>query len=149
MPDETPSSSHVTLAPGISIPEAALSFTFARSGGPGGQNVNKLATRATLTVLIEDLAAAMPADAVGRLRRLAGQRFADDPPRIVISAADTRSQVTNRRAAVQRLGELVQRAMHKPKRRVKTKPSRAAKQRRIDQKKQRGQLKRQRRGPLD
>src|SRR5690606_27590183 len=63
MDDAVPRRDGVTLGPGVVVPASALSFSFARGGGPGGQNVNKLATRATLTVRLDDLAAAMPADA--------------------------------------------------------------------------------------
>lgn len=129
------------LSPGVALLESALVFIFSRSGGPGGQNVNKLNTRCTMMVTLDDLAAAMPADAVSRLRTAAGSRLAHDPDRIVITSADSRSQVANKRACVEKLRELIVTAMHRPKQRRATRPSKAAKRRRLESKRIRGATK--------
>lgn len=136
--------SNLALAPGVSLPEAALRWTFSRGGGPGGQNVNKVSTRATLTVHIDDLAATMPAWAVQRLTEQAGQRLAADPDRLVITSADSRSQHANRQACLLKLRDMLVRAMNRPRRRKATKPSAGAVRRRLENKKQRGQRKRER-----
>ncbi len=131
----------VEIAPGRELPASALRYTFSRGGGPGGQNVNKVSTRATLTVHLDDLAEVLPGWAVRRLRRLAGSWLARDPDRLVISASDSRSQVANRKACVVKLRGLVVAALDRPKRRRATRPSAGAVRRRIEQKKQRGQRK--------
>lgn len=136
----------IELAPRVVVPEAALQWTFSRGGGPGGQNVNKVNTRATLTVNVSDLAPALPVHALTRLPEVAGQRFASDPDRLVITSADSRSQVANRESCLEKLREILVQAMHRPKRRRPTKPSRAAVQRRIDSKKRRSQRKEGRSG---
>lgn len=131
------------LAPGISVLPSALRWQFARSSGPGGQNVNKVNTKAELWVPV--LAFSGLSDrGIARLRMLAGRRLtADDQIHIV---ADTgRTQEANRAAVLERLRELLVRATHEPKPRKKTKPSRAARQRRLDAKRRRSQIKAHRR----
>lgn len=140
-PDDGP----VEIAPGKTLPSSAMQFTFSRSGGPGGQNVNKTSTKATLTVALEDLAQVLPGWAMHRLVDLAGSKVAGDD-RIMITADNSRSQLANRRECVDRLRELVVQALARPKRRRPTRPSKRAKQRRLDEKKRRGQLKRERGG---
>lgn len=132
----------IELAPGAWLPADALRYRFSRSPGPGGQNVNKLNTKATLIVSDADLAGALDPGALARLRNLAGRQFTDD--QITISSAQSRSQLANRRACLQKLRYLVVRALVRPKRRKPTRPSRAAIERRLKQKAQRSRLKRQR-----
>jgi ribosome-associated protein len=134
-----------TIAPGVTLGEGALAFTFSRGGGPGGQHVNKVSTRCTLTLQLTSLAEAMPDDAVRRLRSLAGARLASDPERLIITSADSRSQVANRRACLAKLRALVVASLRRPKVRKATRPSRAAKRRRLDAKRRRGEIKSQRR----
>ncbi|HUX74036.1 MAG TPA: alternative ribosome rescue aminoacyl-tRNA hydrolase ArfB [Steroidobacteraceae bacterium] len=128
----------------IAIAEADLEWTFIRSSGPGGQNVNKVASAAQLRFLLAANTTLAPA-VKQRLRHLAGQRAAGDGS-IVITARSERSQEQNRRAALQRLQALIRRALVEPKVRRKTSPTRASKERRIDAKKKRGSTKRHRRG---
>lgn len=146
MPDEAPDN-RIPIAPGVLLPESALGFTFSRSGGPGGQNVNKLNTKATLTLHIADLAEAMPPWALKRLLIHAGGRLAGEADRLVIHDSSGRSQSANRQACLAKLRWMVVEAMNRPKRRRPTKPSRGSIQRRLDTKKHRGKIKDKRREP--
>jgi ribosome-associated protein len=126
----------IDIAPGITIGDAELDWKFIRSAGPGGQNVNKVASAVQLRF---DLAANVvlhPA-VKARLRRLAGRRLNDDGS-ILIAARSERSQEQNRREALARLEALIRAALIAPKPRRKTKPTRASKERRLESKKQRG-----------
>ncbi|MEM9915737.1 MAG: alternative ribosome rescue aminoacyl-tRNA hydrolase ArfB [Planctomycetota bacterium] len=149
MPWPDPDDPKTPLAPGVWLDPSALTFTFSRSGGPGGQNVNKVNTHATLTVPMSALEQAMPDWAVARLRDMAGRYLADQPPRLVIHASDSRSQRANRRSCVLKLRALIVSAMDRPRIRRPTRPSAGAKQRRLDAKKHRSQLKAQRKPPQD
>ena len=144
-PADQPGSEDV--APGVRLPPAALQFTFARGGGPGGQNVNKVNTHAILTVPMDALAQTLHPEALDRLRGAAGRYLAAEPERLVIHASDSRSQLANRRACLLRLRHLLIAAMSRPKRRRPTRPSRAAKQRRLDNKRHRGRIKSDRQPP--
>ena len=123
---------------GFELPEEALEERFLAATGPGGQNVNKVATACQLRCEVFKLGLAPPVHA--RLKRLAGSRMTE-AGEIVITARSHRSQEANRADARARLAELIARAHVKPARRVKTKPSRAAKAKRVDAKKQRGGVK--------
>ena len=131
----------------VAIPDEELEWKFIRSSGPGGQNVNKVASAVQLRFLLPRNTS-IPAPAAHRLRRMAGQRLVDDGT-ILITARDERSQEQNRRAALQRLGDLVRAALIEPKIRKKTRPTRASKERRIDSKKRRSSTKRDRGGRWD
>lgn len=128
----------------IVLPTHLFNFTFARSSGPGGQNVNKLNTKVQLDVKLDDLAMYMNVAAVQRLRNMAGSAVTNDG-RLLISSEYSRSQVDNRRDCVEKLRSLIERALVKPRKRRPTKPTRASQERRIKHKKQRGEIKRQRR----
>jgi len=138
----------IQITPSIAIEEWELTEVFARSSGPGGQNVNKVET----AVQLRFAAAAspnLPPHVKARLRQIAGRRWAKTGE-VVIEASEERSQVRNREAAQARLVDMIRQATVRPKYRVKTKPSRAAKARRTDEKVQRGRIKRLRSGnPLD
>ena len=132
---------HVTAD--IAIADEELSLRFVRSSGPGGQNVNKVATAVQLRF---DAAGSpsLPAEVRARLMRLAGQRLTEDGV-LIIDARRFRTQARNRQDALERLKALICRAAEKPKPRKKTRPTRASKQRRLDDKRHRGETKRRRR----
>jgi ribosome-associated protein len=131
----------------VVIPDEELEWKFIRSSGPGGQNVNKVASAVQLRFLLPRNTS-LPGPAKHRLRRMAGQRLVDDGT-LLITARDTRSQEQNRRAALERLAELVRAALIEPKVRRKTRPTRASQERRIDSKKRRSGTKRGRGGSWD
>jgi ribosome-associated protein len=128
----------------IAIPDDELEWKFIRSSGPGGQNVNKVASAVQLRFLLP-LNSSLPVAVQHRLRRLAGQKLIDDGSILLIARA-ARSQEQNRRAALERLADLVRAALIEPKIRKKTRPTRASKERRIDAKKRRAGTKRERSG---
>jgi ribosome-associated protein len=124
---------------GLFIDADALAFSFIRSPGPGGQNVNKVATAVQLRF---DLMGApgLPAGLKQRAARLAGNRLTAEGV-IVITASDTRSQARNREAAVQRLLEILRAAAPAPKTRRPTRPTLGSRTRRLDAKTRRGAVK--------
>ena len=121
------------------IPESAITEKFLAGSGPGGQNVNKVATACQLRVDV--FALGLAPDAYRRLKTLAGSKMTA-AGELVILARSFRTQEANRADARARLNELVDAALVRPERRIKTKPSKAAKARRVDTKKQRSEVKR-------
>jgi ribosome-associated protein len=120
------------------IPESAIAEKFLAGSGPGGQNVNKVATACQLRVDV--FALGLAPDAYRRLKTLAGSKMTA-AGELVILARSFRTQEANRADARARLNELVDAALVRPERRIKTKPSKAAKARRIDSKKARSTVK--------
>jgi ribosome-associated protein len=137
----------IEIAPGVFVSSAGMRMQFARSGGPGGQNVNKLNTKAELWVRLDCLAG-LNARALSRLRALAGNRLTQQDE-IHLRAEAERSQEANRQDVLDRLRQLIIEARIEPKTRRHTKPSRAAKRRRLESKRKRGQVKSDRRSSGD
>jgi ribosome-associated protein len=122
----------LTIRPGLEIPDADLQVAFIRSAGPGGQNVNKVASAVQLRFAL-DRNQTLPGEVKERLRKLAGQRVTD-AGELLIVARTSRSQEHNRRDAEARLLDLVRRALVAPKKRHATRPTRASKERRLSSK---------------
>ena len=135
----------IHVAPGIDLDENELVFDFVRSSGPGGQNVNKVATAVQLRFDVAH-SPALPEDVRARLIKLAGQRVTDEGV-LIIEARTTRSQTRNREAAVEQLIELIRKAAIPPKNRRKTRPTAASQQERREHKAKRSNIKRLR-GPV-
>lgn len=118
-----------------SIPDSAYWLRYLTAGGPGGQNVNKVATAAQLRVVLADCG--LNPDVRARLERLAGKRLAGSGE-IVINANRFRSQEGNRNDALERFADLVRTALIAPKPRKATKPTRSSKRKRLDSKTKHG-----------
>ena len=125
----------------VVLPQEALSERFLAATGPGGQNVNKVATACQLRVDVFKLG--LSPDAYQRLKEIAGTRMTNNGE-LVITARNYRTQEANREDARARLVEMIAKAHIVPRKRKATRPSRAAKSKRVDQKKQRSQVKRAR-----
>ncbi len=122
----------------IGIDERELDERFVRASGPGGQNVNKVATAVELRFDVG--ASSLPADMKQRLIALAGSRLSGDGV-LLIDSREHRTQAQNREAARARLVALLQHAAKRPKVRRPTKPKRAAKEQRLESKRQRSEVK--------
>ena len=131
----------------IAIDEDELQEHFVRASGPGGQNVNNVATAVEMRFDV-DRSPNLPTAVRARLKRLAGRRMTNDGV-LVIRAERFRSQERNRQDARDRLVELIRRASVAPRQRIKTRPTKASKERRLKDKVKRGDTKRLRsRKPL-
>lgn len=134
----------IDITPTISIDEGSLHWSFVRSSGPGGQNVNKVSTAVELQ--FDVAASGLAADTADRLRKLAGRK-ATAGGMILIKACQFRSQAQNREAALERLAEMIRLAAVRPKVRRATKATRSSRRKRLESKKRRSETK-QLRGDL-
>jgi ribosome-associated protein len=134
----------LVVRPGVFVPADALSMQASRSGGPGGQNVNKVSSKVELRVDLERIAG-LDAGARGRLRALAAGRL-DAEGRLLVVSQRSRDQRANLEDAREKVRALVLSALEVPKRRRPTRPTRGSTERRLSEKKHHGRQKASRRG---
>jgi len=130
----------IRVTDAIAIDERDIQEDFVRSSGPGGQNVNKVATAVQLRFDVANCPS-LPDDVRERLTRLAGKRITAGGV-LIVEARRFRTQERNRRDALDRLVKLIGRAASKPKTRRRTRPTLASRQRRMDTKRRQSQAKR-------
>lgn len=135
----------LVITPHLSIPGAELRVAFARSGGPGGQHVNKTETKVELRWGATTTAAISAQERVRLISRLRSRITADGD--LVVTSSRTRDQARNRADAREKMAALIRAALAQPKPRRPTGPSRRAARRRLDAKRRRGRLKDSRRAP--
>jgi ribosome-associated protein len=128
--------------PGLEIPDGELEFVASRSGGPGGQNVNKVSSRVTLRFDVER-SSALNSEQRTRIQRKLASRINKDGV-LQVNAQRTRSQDLNRTDAVERFGELLRAALREDKARIKTRATRGSKEERLREKRKRTEVKRAR-----
>ena len=132
----------ITVTPGLEIPESELEFIASRSGGPGGQNVNKVSSRVTLRFNLEN-SPALNSEQRSLIRAKLSRRISKDGV-LQVTSQRTRSQELNREDAVLRFTGLLRSALHREKARVKTRATRASKEERLREKRIRTGVKRAR-----
>ncbi len=135
----------VRVRPGLVLPGSDLEIRFSRSGGPGGQNVNKVETRAEVRFDLAGSDLLGPEEKARAMAKLASRLTKDGVLSVLCDR--TRHRERNLCEALSRMGEVLRAALHRPKPRKATRPTRASKRRRIDDKRRRGEVKRGRGTP--
>lgn len=133
----------LTVTDTIAIPDEEFAWAFARSGGPGGQNVNKVASKAELRWLL-DASPSVPDAVKARLRAAHPARVTTEGE-FLVTSQEYRDQERNRQRCLEKLAEMIRRAATPPKPRVKTKPSKASQRRRLEGKRKQSARKASRR----
>lgn len=129
----------IEVVQGLTIPDEDVSFSVSRSGGPGGQNVNKVSTRVTLRFDVER-SKSLTADQRHRIRERLASRI-NKSGILQVTSQRTRSQELNREDALARFAQLLREALHREAPRVETKASRASHEERLEEKKRRTRIK--------
>ena len=134
------------ITPDVQIDERDLQIDFIRASGPGGQNVNKVATAVQLRFDVSG--SSLPEEAKARFLQLAGKRMSGEGI-FVLEAKRFRTQEQNRADAIQRFVDLVKKSFEEPRARKKTKPTRASREARLQEKRRKGEIKRLRNKPIE
>ncbi|HUS30910.1 MAG TPA: alternative ribosome rescue aminoacyl-tRNA hydrolase ArfB [Kofleriaceae bacterium] len=133
----------IVVTPRLTIPAGELGIAFARSGGPGGQNVNKVASKVELRWNPTTSTAVADADRSYLVSRLANKLTTEGD--LIVTSTLTRDQIKNRNDAMSKLALIVRAALDRPKKRFATKPTRSSKRRRVEGKRHRAEIKKNRR----